>query len=246
MEEIRQFVGQLPARIRQEREQFRHIIDDVGDLGKLVNVIKDIAAQTNLLALNAAIEAARAGEQGLGFAIVADEVRKLATSSNNSAGQVWNGIERAQASVAGAFSRDIQEETSRQLERAIALVQAVGAMQRQQEESRRTLLERIAEAGAINRELAEKINAMVASVQYQDVVRQMIERGDAAASRRSQVLEEVAAGLEIAEATVDFGGQAIKTILGEFVAAERCHGRREGDGGLAAASAGLNTRIELF
>lgn len=50
----------------------------------------------------------------------------------------------------------------------------------------------------------------------------------------------------IAEATVDFGGQAIKTIRGEFVAAERCHGRREADGCLAAASAGLNTRIELF
>lgn len=66
------------------------------EIGRILEIITDIASQTNLLALNAAIEAARAGENGRGFAVVAEEVRKLAEQSEQSAKLISELVEEIQ------------------------------------------------------------------------------------------------------------------------------------------------------
>ncbi len=69
------------------------------NIGRILNLIKDIADQTNLLALNAAIEAARAGDAGRGFAVVADEVRKLAEKTMEATNEVASAVNNIQNSV---------------------------------------------------------------------------------------------------------------------------------------------------
>jgi methyl-accepting chemotaxis protein len=78
----------MQAITRTAEEVSRLILEIQGEMehiGKIVNIITEIAGQTNLLALNAAIEAARAGDAGRGFAVVATEVKSLAEQSRNSA-----------------------------------------------------------------------------------------------------------------------------------------------------------------
>ena len=78
----------LKAKVEAIAEQILQLSERTSQIGRMTDLVSELANQTNLLALNAAVEAARAGEHGKGFAVVGAEIRKLADQSKKSAERI--------------------------------------------------------------------------------------------------------------------------------------------------------------
>jgi methyl-accepting chemotaxis protein len=115
-------VNTLAARLK---ENMRALGDQAQAIGRIMNVVSDIADQTNLLALNAAIEAARAGDAGRGFAVVADEVRKLAEKTIGATKEVGATIGAIQS--ASRLNIESMDEAATAIDTATGLVNRSGA-----------------------------------------------------------------------------------------------------------------------
>jgi methyl-accepting chemotaxis protein len=87
------------AVVNDAMSAMNRIEDATDEIGKIINVIDEIAFQTNLLALNAGVEAARAGEAGKGFAVVAQEVRALAGRAADAARDIKTLVTRSNDEV---------------------------------------------------------------------------------------------------------------------------------------------------
>ncbi len=136
------------ADVQRNALSLKKQIADLGQqaegIGKIMNVIEDIADQTNLLALNAAIEAARAGDAGRGFAVVADEVRKLAEKTMGATNEV------------GRYIQTIQDEVQKNVGSVDQTVESVKGATRQANESGKQLREIV--------ELVESSSSQISSI----------------------------------------------------------------------------------
>lgn len=85
MRDLVESTNRTTEAIHKIGEQIYATNESAQKIREAVDLISAIASQTSLLSLNASIEAARAGEFGKGFAVVASEIQKLADESSRSA-----------------------------------------------------------------------------------------------------------------------------------------------------------------
>jgi len=242
IEELSGFVRTLPAQIAEERRQFERLVADVKKLQDLTDTIRRMARQTEILAINAAIEAARAGEAGKGFAVLAGEVRRLASDSNAAAGQIEGDIGALVATVQASYSGEFRERTAgneAEAERLAGLTRELDECYVDMREFYQLLLTAVSQH---HHELDDGIAGLLDTGQFQDVVRQIVERAGPALDDRRALVEDL---LNRASAPLDEAAAAATTeLVARYRDSEAAH--RDPDAGHAEQPGDPGLRIELF
>jgi methyl-accepting chemotaxis protein len=172
--------------ISENMENTARVITGLGkrsqEIGRILEVIEEIADQTNLLALNAAIEAARAGDAGRGFAVVADEVRKLAERSVEAAKEIGEVVRQVQQETTDAV--DVARSGAAEAKQGIALADKAGA-------ALRNIIESVSRSSELMGQIAE---ATGKQSQASSEVLDTVSRMNAATSQVTQAVREQAEG----------------------------------------------------
>jgi methyl-accepting chemotaxis protein len=239
--EIGAFIARLPAKMERDLESVQGVAREIKELGGLVEAVQAIAMQSHMLAINASIEASRAGASGFAFRVLAQEMRHLASNSGDVATKIRDGLSRARVAVEGGMAASIAE-SSRQLDDVSHAVNTIQKIQDNFEDMSQYYKTRFAVITQHNQDLAKSIAEVLGQIQYQDVVRQCIERIRVAILQRNGFLEKTFESAQQGEVDLAQLSALLASIRDDYENEEEMHKHsarhEEADGG--------ELKIELF
>ncbi|WP_085446767.1 bacteriohemerythrin [Magnetofaba australis] len=151
LQEVRNRCGQasqeserMETQAGDARKLMQELERSAQEIGKIVDIINNIARQTDMLALNASIEAAGAGEAGKGFGVVANEVKELAKQTADATQMITGKI------------REIQQHSHESVEAVGSIANGVGRIS----DSNQDILEAVEEQNANVRSINDAMQAV--------------------------------------------------------------------------------------
>jgi len=154
-------------------------------IGKVVDVIRDIADQTNMLALNATIEAAGAGDAGRGFAVVAAEIKELAKQSAGATEEIAEQIERIQTSTGEVV--EAVDEINKIIKEIAGINESIAASSEEQTATSNEISRSVAGNASSVKNIAE--HSHESAMLVEDIAKSTVEVSDTAKAVARQVEE---------------------------------------------------------
>ena len=205
-------LGQVSAQSSGVIAKMEAMTDVVNQTFSLLGHVEMITKQTNLLSLNAFIEAARSGEAGRGFQVVATEMRNLSQSSAKMNEQIRNQVERSKRIV--HETRDVVNQMAmRDMNSLVEAKDRADALFTKLDMMNQFISESLGQVSQVTQGIDRSVGLAVQSLQFEDIVGQLLTHADRELSEQEQVLTDVYGRLSRFSERVQSGGNVQTALL---------------------------------
>ena len=222
--EVGTFIDQLPERMQRDADNAKQVAKEMVELSRLVEAVQSISLQSQMLAINTAIQAGHAGSMGASFRVMSEEMRTLAANSKSVATQIIKGLTRTRHVIEEGMGSNISKSTQ-ELERVSDAAVSIDRLRKKLEEVHGQNAERLSAIATHNEHMSRDIAEILGHLQYQDIVRQSIDRvRETIGARNSCITNAVRAEQPQLAVLMEVPGQ-LEFILDNYVATENNHTR---------------------